>query len=77
MTATVAAEVRPVPLHHLYAVTPLHETISDLLTGGQAPIYVVHFTQAGALEQAQSLTSINVATGGNATRSPRRLASSA
>jgi hypothetical protein len=62
MTATVAAAVRPVPLHHLYAVTPLHETIGDLLTGGQAPIYVVHFTQAGALEQAQSLTSINVAT---------------
>jgi superfamily II RNA helicase len=61
-TATVAAEVRPVPLHHHYAVTPLHETISDLLTGGEAPIYVVHFTQAAALEQAQALTSINVAT---------------
>ncbi|MFN2561049.1 MAG: DEAD/DEAH box helicase [Jatrophihabitans sp.] len=53
---------RPVPLHHYYATTPLHETISDLLAGGQAPIYVVHFTQAAALEHAQSLTSINVAT---------------
>ena len=61
-TATVTADVRPVPLHHYYAVTPLHETISDLLAGGQAPIYVVHFTQAAALEQAQSLTSINIAT---------------
>ena len=50
------------PLHHYYATTPLHETISDLLAGGQAPIYVVHFTQAAALEHAQSLTSINVAT---------------
>jgi hypothetical protein len=40
----------------------LHETISDLLAGGQAPIYVVHFTQAAALEQAQALASINVAT---------------
>jgi superfamily II RNA helicase len=56
-----AAE-RPVPLHHYYAVTPLHETIGDLLAGGNAPIYVVHFTQAAALEQAQSLTSVNVAT---------------
>ncbi len=56
-----AAE-RPVPLHHYYALTPLHETISDLLAGGNAPIYVVHFTQAAALEHAQSLTSINVAT---------------
>ncbi len=53
---------RPVPLHHYYALTPLHETISDLLAGGNAPIYVVHFTQAAALEHAQSLTSINVAT---------------
>jgi superfamily II RNA helicase len=55
-----AAE-RPVPLHHYYALTPLHETITDLLAGGNAPIYVVHFTQAAALEHAQSLTSINLA----------------
>ena len=60
-SVTVAGAERPVPLHHYYAVTPLHETITDLLAGGQAPIYVVHFTQAAALEQAQSLTSINVA----------------
>jgi hypothetical protein len=62
-TSIVGAGVeRPVPLHHYYATTPLHETITDLLAGDQAPIYVVHFTQAAALEQAQSLTSINVAT---------------
>src|SRR5664279_5442940 len=60
-TMTVTADQRPVPLHHYYEVSPLHESISDLLAGGQAPIYVVHFTQAAALEQAQSLTSINVA----------------
>ena len=60
-TATVTSADRPVPLHHYYAVTPLHETISDLLATGQAPIYVVHFTQAAALEHAQALTSINVA----------------
>src|SRR3954453_9667042 len=60
-TVTVVSVTRPVPLHHYYAVTALHETITDLLAGGQAPIYVVHFTQAAALEHAQSLTSINVA----------------
>jgi superfamily II RNA helicase len=60
-TVTVAGAERPVPLHHYYAVTPLHETITELLAGGQAPIYVVHFTQAAALEQAQSLSSVNVA----------------
>lgn len=61
-TAVVAGGERPVPLHHYYELTPLHETITDLLASGQAPIYVVHFTQAAALEHAQSLTSITVAT---------------
>jgi uncharacterized protein DUF3516/RAD3-like DEAD/DEAH box helicase/helicase-like protein len=61
-TAVITSAERPVPLHHYYALTPLHETITDLLAGGGAPIYVVHFTQAAALEQAQSLSSINVAT---------------
>jgi superfamily II DNA/RNA helicase len=61
-SVVVAAAERPVPLHHYYALTPLHETITDLLAGGQAPIYVVHFTQAAALDHAQALTSVNVAT---------------
>ena len=61
-TAQVTSVDRPVPLHHYYAVTPLHETIADLLQTKQAPIYIVHFTQAAALEQAQALTSVNMAT---------------
>ena len=48
------------PLHHYYATTPMHETIQDLLDTQQAPIYVVHFTQASALERAQALMSVNV-----------------
>ena len=40
----------------------MHETIEELLTTHQAPVYVVHFTQAAALERAQALTSINVCT---------------
>ncbi len=55
-----AGAPRPVPLHHYYALTPLHETVTDLLASGNAPIYVVHFTQAAALEHAQSLTSAGV-----------------
>ncbi|MEO9139835.1 MAG: DEAD/DEAH box helicase, partial [Jatrophihabitans sp.] len=54
-TTVVAGAERPVPLHHYYETTPLHETVSDLLSSGQAPIYVVHFTQAAALEHAQAL----------------------
>jgi superfamily II RNA helicase len=59
-TALVANAERPVPLHHYYATTPMHETIGELLDTRQAPIYVVHFTQASALERAQALMSVNV-----------------
>lgn len=61
-TALVAHAERPVPLFYSYATTPMHETIGDLLETRQAPIYVVHFTQASALERAQALMSINVCT---------------
>ncbi|HEV7728351.1 MAG TPA: DUF3516 domain-containing protein [Modestobacter sp.] len=61
-TALVAHAERPVPLHHYYATTPMHETIDELLSTKQAPVYVVHFTQASALERAQALMSVNVST---------------
>ncbi|MFI5953658.1 DEAD/DEAH box helicase [Cryptosporangium sp. NPDC051539] len=61
-TAVVASVERPVPLFYEYVSTPLHETLTELLETRQAPIYVVHFTQAAALERAQALMSINVST---------------
>src|SRR4051794_31056120 len=61
-TAVVATAERPVPLIFSYAMTPLHETIEELLGTRQAPVYIVHFTQAAALERAQSLMSINMCT---------------
>lgn len=61
-TALVANAERPVPLFYSYATTPMHETIGDLLDTRQAPIYIVHFTQASALERAQALMSVNVST---------------
>ncbi len=61
-TAVVSGVERPVPLFYSYALTPLHETIEDLLATRQAPIYIVHFTQASAVERAQALMSINVCT---------------
>lgn len=61
-TALVAHAERPVPLFYSYATTPMHETIGDLLDTRQAPIYIVHFTQASALERAQALMSVNVST---------------
>lgn len=61
-TALVTGAERPVPLFYSYATTAMHETIADLLETKQAPIYVVHFTQASALERAQALMSVNVCT---------------
>jgi superfamily II RNA helicase len=60
-TAVVTGVERPVPLHFFYELTPIHETIEDLLSTGQAPIYVVHFSQAAAMERAQALSSTKVA----------------
>jgi superfamily II RNA helicase len=59
-TAVIRNVERPVPLMFSYVTTPLHETLEELLSTRQAPIYVVHFTQAAALERAQALMSINV-----------------
>jgi len=61
-TAVVRSTERPVPLFFRYATTPLHETLEELLAAHQAPVYVVHFTQAAAIEQAQALMSVNVCT---------------
>jgi superfamily II RNA helicase len=61
-TAVVRSVTRPVPLTYEYRTTPLHETISELLSVQKAPVYVVHFTQAAAMERAQALMSINVCT---------------
>lgn len=61
-TAVVANAERPVPLSFEWAMTPLHETLEELLTTHQAPVYVVHFTQAAALERAQSLLSLKILT---------------
>ncbi|MFF1574041.1 DEAD/DEAH box helicase [Leifsonia sp. NPDC058292] len=61
-TAVVTGVERPVPLHFYYEVTPVHETVEDLLSTGQAPVYIVHFSQLAALERAQSLSSAKIAT---------------
>jgi superfamily II RNA helicase len=60
--AIIAGGERPVPLAFEYATTPIHQTIEVLLAQGRAPVYVVHPTQAAALERAQALTSLNVCT---------------
>ncbi|GAB3603104.1 DEAD/DEAH box helicase [Microbacterium aureliae] len=59
-TARITGVERPVPLHFSYARTPVHETVAELLDTRQAPVYVVHFSQAAAMERAQALSSIRI-----------------
>jgi superfamily II RNA helicase len=61
-TAVVTSAERPVPLFYSFGMTPLTDALDELLSTNQSPIYVVHFTQAAALERAQALMSINVCT---------------
>src|SRR5256885_5913176 len=61
-TAVIHSAERPVPLVFSFVLEPLHETLKELLSTNQAPVYVVHFTQAAALERAQALMSVNVCT---------------
>ncbi|MDX2812524.1 DEAD/DEAH box helicase [Streptomyces sp. NPDC001902] len=61
-TSVVRSSTRPVPLSYEYRLTPLTETLTELLETRQAPVYIVHFTQAAAVERAQALMSINMCT---------------
>ena len=53
---------RPVPLSYEYVETPLEGTVELALRRGQAPLYIVHFSQDAALNSAQALASYGVAT---------------
>ncbi len=61
-TAIVDDAERPVPLTFAWSVDPIHELLEQLVAADQAPIYVVHFTQASAMERAQSLLSAKLCT---------------
>ncbi|MBT1001897.1 DUF3516 domain-containing protein [Paenarthrobacter sp. DKR-5] len=61
-STTVSSAERPIPLHYYYVQTPVHETLEELLSTKQSPVYVVHFSQAEAIERAQNLMSMNVCT---------------
>lgn len=61
-TARVTGVERPVPLHFSYAKTAVQETVEELIETRQAPVYIVHFSQAAAMERAQALSSIRVVT---------------
>src|SRR3984957_15990177 len=61
-TALVEDAERPVPLSFGWSLDPLHELLERLVAEDQAPIYVVHFTQASATERANALLSAKLCT---------------
>ncbi len=58
-SALVQTTERPVPLDWTYSEHLLQEAVQDLLNAGKAPVYIVHFSQRAASEQAQTLMSID------------------
>ena len=54
-TAVVDEAERPVPLTFTWATTHVPETLEELVGTHQTPVYVVHFTQAAAVEHAGAL----------------------
>ncbi len=61
-TVIVSSNDRPVPLSFEYRVTPLHESITDLIARDLYPIYLVSFSQREAAEEAQKLLSVDFTT---------------
>ncbi|MGN0959373.1 MAG: DEAD/DEAH box helicase, partial [Coriobacteriales bacterium] len=57
----IANAPRPVPLSFEYTDTALEGTVELALREGDAPIYIVHFSQDAALNSAQALASYGVA----------------
>ena len=59
--AVVDGAERPVPLSFSYSLEPLQDLLSELTQTHRSPVYVVHFTQKEAVERAQSLLSVPLA----------------
>jgi superfamily II RNA helicase len=53
---------RPTPLYHQWRLTSVADSVLDAVKDGLSPVYVVHTTQAAAIERAQALVSLNVTT---------------
>ncbi|MBD8869281.1 DEAD/DEAH box helicase [Nocardioides donggukensis] len=61
-TVVVDEAERPVPLSFTWSTTPLAETVEELVETRQVPAYVVHFTQAAAVEHAGTLKGLKAVT---------------
>ncbi|MEN9647050.1 MAG: hypothetical protein RL238_3719 [Actinomycetota bacterium] len=60
--ASVTSVERPTPLYHQWRTTHVSDSVLDAVREGITPVYIVHATQANAIERAQSLVSLAVTT---------------
>ena len=58
----VTAVTRPTPLYHAWRVTPVADSVTRAVEAGLWPVYVVHSTQASAIERASALVSLPLTT---------------
>ena len=61
-SVTVRSSQRPVPLDFSYSTTEISTEVQKLVNEGKAPVYVVHFTQAAAANNAQNFMSLDLCT---------------
>lgn len=59
--SVISSVQRPVPLSYEYLIDDLHSVVSREIDNGNAPIYIVHFAQEAAVETAQNLANLGVA----------------
>jgi hypothetical protein len=60
--AMVTSVHRPTPLFHQWRMTPVAETVTEAVEKGLSPVYMVHGSQAAAIEQAQAFVSLPLTT---------------
>ena len=53
---------RPTPLYHQWRTTSVADSVVEAVGEGLSPVYVVHTTQAAAIERAQALVSLPLTT---------------
>ena len=58
----VTSVERPTPLYHQWRTTHVADSVLDAVNDGITPVYIVHATQANAIERGQSLVSLAVTT---------------
>lgn len=57
----VTSATRPIPLSYTYSKETVVETVSELVSTHQAPVYIVHFSQLQAIDTAAALMSLPIA----------------